>query len=103
MLTYEVSAEIIKKFPWLKEYERDLESCLNDEAEYWHRDERVGIRKRDFPEAVDVAFDLMLKWFGRAHEFQVDVDDLGDLSRFVASHRRACVWAVLISRNQHRQ
>ena len=103
MLTYEASAKIFKKFPWLKEHKRDLELCLNDEAEYyWQRDGRGGVPYSDFTEAVDIAFDFMLEWFERAHEFHVDVDDLEDLSRFVAGHRRACVWAVLISRHHNR-
>jgi len=92
MLTYESSEIIIKEHPWLKEHERDLESCIADEAQYW-KNEDV-----DFPEAVETAHDLMLNWLDTAHEYRVDDDSLADIASFLANHRRACVWAVLISK-----
>ncbi len=103
MLTYEASAKIIEKHPWLNKYESDLKSCITSEAEFWHGRERGGASLRDFPDAVVIAFDLMLEWIERAHEFHVDVDDLEDVARFVAGHRQSCVWAIFISRHQHRQ
>ena len=96
MYTYESSEKIIKKFPWLKQHERDLESCIARESEFWQR-ESGG----DFPDAVEKAHELMLEWIEHAHEFKVD-DNLGDVASFVASHRSACVWAILISKH-HRQ
>jgi hypothetical protein len=99
MLTYEASAQIIKKFPWLAERERDLESCIAGEAEYWQGLAPAHGGTKKLHDAVDKAHDLIVEWLEQAYEFQVDVDDPEDLSKFVASHRRACVWTVLVARH----
>ena len=99
MLIGEAAAKIIEKHPWLKGHARDLESCMSDEADYWQRPGGAP----GFREAVETAHGHMLNWLDRAHEFHVDIDDPEDIARFVAGHRRACVWAILISRNHHRK
>lgn len=40
----------------------------------------------------------MIKWYKESDEFLIDINDLEDICRFLASHRIACVWTVLLGK-----
>lgn len=76
--------------------EADYIAMLREEAESEIEDsKRRRGRRCSWGAALEVAEERILKWFAIATEYNVD-----DLPRFVASHRRAAVWAVLFGR-QH--
>jgi hypothetical protein len=42
---------------------------------------------------VEHAYGRIKSWLSGAHEYRVSLE-WSDLAQFVASHRRACVWAI---------
>jgi len=45
--------------------------------------------------------DDLIRWYKEAIGYLVDTNDLEDICRFMASHRVACVWAVLLGKSHH--
>ena len=76
-------------------YEHDYLSAVRFEAEDVREQTRRGYGRRcRYAEAVDTAAGRVLAWFKNAEEYRDQVT--ADLPGFVVSHRRACVWAVLL-------
>ncbi len=86
----DASHDISKKYPTLST--SDIRNMMDDEIreEESRRDNsnRGGHR---YERAVATAHERILQWIATADEYQVN-----DVASFVASHRRACVWAVLV-------
>jgi len=97
MTTYEAAAQIIKKHPWLKQYERDLESIILDEALHW---EQEGVKP--WTKAVDKTHELVQRWVEYADEYRVDLSDFDDVLEFLAGRRRAAVWTILVTKHHLR-
>ena len=48
-------------------------------------------------QATEAALQRMKDWWNQAAEYRVDWGDLLDQAKFIASHRRSCVWTVYMS------
>ncbi len=86
----DATTDIQKKYPTLNT--SDVRNMMDDEirAEEERLSKERGIRDK-YQRAVTAAHERILQWIATADEFAID-----DVASFVASHRRACVWAVLV-------
>ena len=76
--------------------ERQYLSMVRDEAEHIRADSLSDHGYTvSFASARRKAEDLILTWARDANSY-----DLSDLPRFVATHRRACIWAVLVGQQK---
>ncbi len=86
----DATTDIQKKYPTLNT--SDVRNMMDDEVR--SEEERLskerGIRDK-YQRAVNTAHERILQWIATADEYQVD-----DVASFIASHRRACAWAVLV-------
>ena len=87
---YTLSKQIAQKYRLTQE---TVSKMIRIEAEAEQRD-----RKTKYQSAVEIAAGRIDEWLSSADEYAVDVTSLEDLARFVASHRTACVWAVLMGK-----
>ena len=53
-------------------------------------------QKNQYDKAVDIALDRLLDWFKNGAEYHIE-----PIHEFVASHRRACIWAVLLRKHSN--
>lgn len=75
--------------------EEEALKMLREEAETFLEYSRWA-DSRSWKSAIKVAADRIITWYESAHEFHPEKD----LISFVTSHRRPCVWAVLMGRNE---
>lgn len=93
MKGHEALQAVLKEYPQLKEYERDLARAMETEI---HEITKGDLRK--YPETWPVIVDRFLEWIRTTDEYKgVKMTPLS-IARFVSSHRAACVWAVLMGR-----
>ncbi len=86
----DATRDIQTKYPMLNT--SDLRNMMDDEirSEEDRLSKERGLRDK-YQRAVTAAHSRILDWIGKADEYQID-----DVASFIASHRRACCWAVLI-------
>ena len=89
-------ATIRKEFPQLDESE--LRSAMDSEVESEEK-RLTGQRVRGkYARAVESARFRIVEWLKTGDEYAVDLASIDSLAKFVSSHRPACVWAVLRSK-----
>jgi len=90
MHTSEAASEFCKwaKIPHNALERQEADKMLGEEA-----DEIGG----NAAKAAEHALERMKDWWIVAADFRVDWGNLQDIAKFVASHRRACVWTVAMS------
>lgn len=82
------------------EFQGMLEKEITDmEIEY------RSIKKKQHSELVEIAVDRMVNWFNDGHEyhFMNESNPSKSIRQFVSSHRRACVWCVLLKREYDKE
>jgi len=96
---FDALATIQKAYPSLDQSE--IRNALDNEVK--SEEERLtGQRIRNkYQRAVESAHYRITDWLATGHTYFVDPSDLESLCRFAASHRAACVWAVLRSKQMN--
>lgn len=81
-------------------YHYDLYDMIEDEAEHvlkqHERQREYGRRKMQWGTAKEIATERVHNWILTAHEEEEYLNDPSRMIRFVASCRRAKVWATLV-------
>ena len=75
----------------------DYDAMVQDEAENEMREFKRRSTARNWTNAYQVAQERIQRWADEAHEYAICRGGF-TIASFVASHRRACVWAVLVGR-----
>src|SRR5678816_3556104 len=94
----DATLSIHRQYPGLNT--SDLRNMMDDEV----RDEQARLKvahpynRTSYARAVSTAHDRILNWLATADEYQIN-----DIASFVASHRRACVWSVLVGQRMKEQ
>ena len=72
----------------------DAIKMLDAETDDMRNDPFYPNRKLRYQEALDMAYEHLREWLTTGTEYAIRLD-WADIAEFAASHRRACVWAVL--------
>ena len=89
MELFDALRDIEKQYPGLDGL--DLRNAFDTEVEY---EAGALIGRNPYARAVEITHRRMLGWLEHAEEYRVELT-LSRLAHFVATHRTACVWAVL--------
>lgn len=94
---YFMVTDLHQKFPFLRV--TALKQILDEEAQHQREhNKEVSGRVCQWPTAYQRAHKVLLDWLSNGYTYAVDPKNIDDVAMFVASHRRTCVWAVLLSK-----
>ena len=98
MDSHDAVRDIHKLYPTIPEQE--IRSAMD--AEIDSEEKRLTGRGK-YAQAVENAHYRILEWLKNGTEYNVDHSDLDSLCKFLTSHRPACAWAVLRSKQLHKE
>lgn len=79
-----------------------LKAMVDDEVkavqDQYERRREHGKRKITYNAAYNIAYKRVCQWIEDAREETVDLSNLVELARYVAGHRTAKTWAMIIGR-----
>lgn len=87
---------IPKKSCIREEITRALINEVNHELVFHHED--YYRQKNKFQKALQVSYDRALEWIQYYKDYNLDLKEITDLRHFVASHREACIYFLILAK-----
>lgn len=56
----------------------------------------IDEKRCSYSDKVSIASDRMINWFINANDYRINLSSIKTVREFVASHRIACVWSILL-------
>lgn len=82
-------------------YEDDCIKAMRQEADDIRAEPPPGQRKPTSQQALEMAYEHLVDWLQNGKEYAVKLNYI-DVAQFVLSHRKSCVWAVLVAKSRQR-
>lgn len=96
METMDATQALVKEFGVNRD---DARKAIDSESDFIREDGKRDRLRISYAASIDTAYQRIAAWIRTAEEYRVKLD-WEDLAKFVASHRPACVWAVLVGKSK---